>query len=95
MTRAEASKTVQDDASATFEEISFGTGKDGFSVSGEDLGVEVNAAQAVDEAYAVGRRGGVFQHISDAARSRLGGVRVDLVAGYDEGKAKSRPGEGG
>ena len=89
MTRAEAEKTVQDDASATFEKISFGTGEDGFSVSGEDLGVEVNAAQAVDEAYAVGRRGGVFQHISDAARSRLGGVQVALVAGYDEGKAKA------
>jgi vancomycin resistance protein YoaR len=88
MTRAEASKTVQDDASATFEEISFGTGKDGFSVSGEDLGVEVNVAQAVDEAYAVGRRGNVFEHISDATHSRLGGVRVDLVAGYDREKAK-------
>src|SRR5215212_5161889 len=89
MTRAGAEKTMQDDAAATFEKISFGTGEDGFSVSGEDLGVEVNAAQAVDEAYTVGRRGGVFQHISDAARSRLGGVQVDLVAGFDEGKAKA------
>jgi vancomycin resistance protein YoaR len=89
MTRAEAEKTVKGDASATFEKISFGTGEDGFSVSGEDLGVEVNAAQAVDEAYAVGRRGGVFQHISDAAGSRLGGVQVDLVADYDEDKAKA------
>ena len=89
MTRAEAEKTVQDDASATFEKISFGSGKDGFSVKGEDLGVEVNAAQAVDEAYAVGRRGGMFQHISDAARSRFGGMQVALVAGYDEDKAKA------
>jgi vancomycin resistance protein YoaR len=89
MTRAEAEKSVQKDASATFEKISFGTGKDGFSVSGEDLGVEVNAAQAVDEAYAIGRRGGFFQHISDAARSRLGGVQVDLAAGYDQDKAKA------
>jgi vancomycin resistance protein YoaR len=89
MTRAEAEKTVQDDASATFEKISFGTGEDGFSVSGEDLGVEVNAAQAVDEAYTFGHKGGVFQHISDAARSRLGGMQVALVAGYDEGKAKA------
>jgi vancomycin resistance protein YoaR len=89
MTKAEARKTVQSDASATFDEISFGTGKDGFSISGDDLGVNVNAVQAVDEAYAVGRRGNVFQHISDAARSRLGGVQVDLVAGFDEGKAKA------
>ncbi len=89
MTTDEALKTVQSDASSTFEEISFGTGKDGFSLSGDDLGVRVNAASAVDEAYSVGRRGGVFQHVSDAVRSRLGGVQVDLVAGYDEDKAKS------
>jgi vancomycin resistance protein YoaR len=88
MTRAEAQKTVQGDASATFEEISFGTGKDGFSIGGDDLGVNVNAAQAVDEAYAVGRRGGVFKHISDAVGSRLGGTQIDLVAGYDQDKAK-------
>jgi len=89
MIRAEAEKAVQDDASATIEKISFGTGKDGFSVSGQDLGVEVNADQAVDEAYAVGRRGGFFRHISDAASSRLGGGQVDLVAGYDQDKAKA------
>ena len=88
MTRAEAQKTVQGDASATFEEISFGTGKDGFSIGGDDLGVDVNAAQAVDEAYAVGRRGGVFKHISDAVGSRLGGTQIDLVARYDQDKAK-------
>ena len=89
MTRAEAEKAVKADADATFEKISFGTGEDGFTLSGEDLGVEVNAAQAVDAAYAVGRRGGVFQHISDTARARLGGVQVDLVTGYDEDKAKA------
>jgi vancomycin resistance protein YoaR len=89
MTKAEAQKTVQSDASRTFEKISFGTGEDGFTVSGEDLGVEVNAAEAVDEAYAVGRRGNVLQHISDATGSRLGGVQVDLAAGYDRDKAKA------
>jgi vancomycin resistance protein YoaR len=89
MTRTEAEKTVKSDAAATFEKISFGTGEDGFTLSGEDLGVEVNAAQAVDEAYTVGRRGGVIQHISDAARSRLGGVQVPLVAGYDKDKANA------
>src|SRR5215213_4687870 len=88
MTKAEAQKTVQGDASATFEEISFGTGKDGFSIGGDDLGVDVSAAQAVDEAYTVGRRGGVFKHISDAVGSRLGGTQIDLVAGYDQDKAK-------
>ena len=87
MTRDEARRAVQADASATFEEISFGAGKEGFSVSGDALGIKVDAASAVDEAYSVGRRGNIFQQFSDALRSYLGGVSVDLEAGYDEEKA--------
>src|SRR5215210_6169917 len=89
MTRGEAREAVQDDASATFEKISFGTSKEGFSVSGDDLGIKVDAPSAVDEAYSVGRRGNFFQHLSDASRSYLGGVKVDLDAGYDMDKATS------
>src|SRR5215217_7229838 len=89
MARDEAREAVQADASATFEKISFGTGKEGFSVSGDDLGIKVDAASAVDEAYSVGRRGNMFQHLSDALRSYLGGVRVDLDAGYDKDRARS------
>jgi vancomycin resistance protein YoaR len=89
MTRDEASKAVQADASAIFEKISFGTGKEGFSVSGEDLGIKVDAASAVDEAYSVGRRGNMFQHVSDTSRLYLGGVSVDLDAGYDKDRARS------
>ena len=87
MTEDEASKAVQSDASATFQKISFGSGEDEFSLSGKDLGVEVNAASAVDQAYAVGRRGGAFRHLSDGLRSFLGGVHVNLAAGYDRDKA--------
>ncbi len=89
MTREEAREAVQSDASATFRKISFGTGEEAFSVSGDDLGVRVNAASAVDEAYAVGRRGGVFRRLSDVSRSFFGGVDVDLVAEYDEEKARA------
>jgi vancomycin resistance protein YoaR len=88
MTKDEAGKAVQGDASATFQKISFGSGEDEFSLSGEDLGVQVNAASAVDRAYAVGRRGGAFQHLSDGLRSFMGGVHVNLVAGYDKAEAK-------
>src|SRR5829696_3763020 len=88
MTRAEARKAVEADASATFEKISFGTGKEGFTVGGDDLGIKVNSASAVDEAYSIGRRGNIFQHLSDASRSYLGGVRLDLDAGYDKDKAR-------
>jgi vancomycin resistance protein YoaR len=89
MSRDEARKAVLDDASATFEKISFGTPEEGFTVDGDELGIKVDAASAVDEAYAVGRRGNVFQHLADSSRSYLGGVKVDLDASYDEDVAKS------
>jgi len=84
MTSDEAREAVERDAAATFEKISFGTGGEAFSLSGEELGVKPDAAAAVDEAYSVGRRGNVFQRVSEVSRSYLGGVRVDLEAGYDE-----------
>ncbi len=93
MTPDEAREAVQRDAATTFEKISFGTGSEGFALSGEELGVKPDAAAAVDEAYAVGRRGNVLQRISDVSRSYLGGVQVDLEAGYDEqaaGRALNR-----
>ncbi|MDQ4127995.1 MAG: VanW family protein, partial [Actinomycetota bacterium] len=84
MTPEEARQAVERDATATFEKISFGTGEEGFALSDEELGVESNAAAAVDEAYAVGRTGNVFERLSDTLRSYLGGVQIDLQAGYDE-----------
>jgi vancomycin resistance protein YoaR len=84
MTPEEARRAVERDAAATFEEISFGTGEEGFTLSGEELGVKPDADAAVDEAYAVGRTGNVFHRLSDSLRSYLGGVQIDLEAGYDE-----------
>ena len=84
MTPAEARRALERDAAATFEKISFGTGEEGFSLSGEELGVKPDAAAAVEEAYAVGRRGNVFQRVSEVSRSYLGGMQVDLEAGYDK-----------
>ena len=84
MTPDEAREAVERDAASTFEKISFGTGGEAFTLSGEELGVEPDAAAAVDEAYSVGRRGNVFQRISEVSRSYMGGVQVDLQAGYDE-----------
>jgi vancomycin resistance protein YoaR len=85
----QAREAVERDAASTFEKISFGTGSEAFTLRGEELGVKPDAAAAVDEAYSVGRRGNVFQRISEVSRSYLGGVQVDLQAGYDE-QATSR-----
>ena len=87
MTRAEAREAVERHAAGAFEEIRFGEGV--FSVPGERLGVRVDAASAVSEAYSVGREGWVGKRAFDVLRAYLGGVRVDSELEYDKGAARA------
>jgi vancomycin resistance protein YoaR len=87
MTRAEAREAVERHAAGAFEEIRFGDRA--FSVPGERLGVRVDAASAVREAYSVGREGWVGKRVSDVLRAYLGGVRVDSDVEYKEEAARS------
>jgi vancomycin resistance protein YoaR len=88
MTKQEARAALERHAASAFEEIRFG--KEGvFSVPGEKLGVEVDAAPAVDEAYAVGREGWAGKRVFDILRSYLlGGIRIDPKVEYDEEAAR-------
>ena len=87
LTRGEARAAVERHAAEAFEEIRFGEGV--FAVSGERLGVEVDAARAVDEAYSVGREGWVGARVFDVLHAYvLGGIRVDPEVSYDEGAAR-------
>jgi vancomycin resistance protein YoaR len=89
MSKDEARAAVEKSAAATFEEISFGEGSDAVSVPARELGVKVNADEAVDEAYALGRTGGPFARLSDTVGSYFGGTQVDLETGYDEAAART------
>ncbi len=88
LTREEARAAVERHAAGAFEEIRFGEGV--FAVSGERLGVKVDAARAVDEAYSVGREGWVGSRVFDVLHAYfLGGIRVDPRVEYDEEAARS------
>jgi vancomycin resistance protein YoaR len=88
MTKEEARAAVERHAAGSFEEIRFGE-QGVFSVPGEKLGVEVDAAPAVDEAYAVGREGWAGKRVSDVVRSYLlGGIQIGLGVEYDEEAAR-------
>ena len=88
LTREEARAAVERHAAGAFEEIRFGDGA--FAASGERLGVEVDAARAVEEAYSVGREGWVGARVFDVVRAYfLGGLQVDLDVEYDEEAARS------
>ncbi|MDP9437612.1 MAG: VanW family protein, partial [Actinomycetota bacterium] len=89
MGKEEARAAVEKNAADTFKEISFGEGPDAVSMNAGDLGVKVNAAAAVEEAYALGRTGGPFARLSDALGASFGGTQIDLEATYDEGAARS------
>ncbi len=87
MTRGEAADALTRHVSGKLEGVDLGNGAATFT--GEELGVQVNADSAVEEAYSVGRRGGVFQRVSDFAGSYLGGgVGVTAAATYDEAAAR-------
>lgn len=90
MTRDEAREAITRRASTALGEIELVGGGERIVLSGEDLGVEVDAAATAEEAYAVGRRGGTFARLSNALSSYLGGaVQVPADAEYDEGDARS------
>ena len=87
MTKGEAGEALNRHVTGKLGEIDVGDGAATFA--GEELGVQVDADSAVEEAYSVGRRGGVSQRLSDFAGSYLGsGVGVTAAATYDEAAAR-------
>src|SRR3712207_6133541 len=86
MTRDEAREAVEQHAADAFEEIRFGGGV--FSVPGDKLGVKVDAASAVREAYSVGREGWAGRRAFDVLRAYLGGIRIDSDVEYREEVAR-------
>lgn len=84
MTQAEAQKALERNASKTFDELSFG-GKDGFTLTGDELGLKLDAAATVEEAYAVGRNGGIGKRFSDLGRN---GKEIEAIITYDTEAAR-------
>jgi vancomycin resistance protein YoaR len=85
MERDEALAAVERHAAESFEEVRLG---DAATVPGEELGVEVGAAAAVDEAYSVGRSGWVGGRLFETLRSNLSGTRVEPDITYDREAAR-------
>ena len=86
MTREEARAAVERQAAGALEEIRFGDGV--VSVPGEKLGVKVDAASAVAEAFSVGRKGWIGQRVFEVLRAYFGGIQIDPGVEYDEEAAR-------
>ncbi len=85
MTKAEARAAVERHAAGAFDEVRLG---DVGTVAGEELGVRVDAAAAVEEAYSVGRRGWVGGRLFETVRAHLSGVQVEPEVAYDREAAR-------
>lgn len=85
-TPEEARAALEGYTSERFSEISF-QGTD-FTLTGKELGVEMDAAAAVDRAYAVGHEGWFGRRVAEAVRARTGGFQVTPNLSYDESVAR-------
>ena len=80
MTQSEAREALKSSASDTFDEVSFG-GKDGFTLTDDELGLKLDAASTIEEAYAVGRNGWVGERFFfDLGRN---GKEIEAALTYD------------
>ncbi len=88
MTRTEARAALDRQVASRFEQVSFGeNGR--FSVPGGTLGVRIDTAETIGEAYAVGREGWIGARMLDTVRSYTSGVQVPAAVTYDENAARA------
>ena len=89
MTRAEARQAVESRASATFERSGSETG---CPLLGEQLGVQVDAASATEEAFSIGRQGWIGSACSTSCTRTSG--RPGRARGRVQGRGRQGRGEG-
>ncbi|HZY56272.1 MAG TPA: VanW family protein, partial [Rubrobacteraceae bacterium] len=65
------------------KEIKLTGPQEDFTVSSKDVGVNFDVQATVDQAYAVGREGGILKRISERIEATWGTVYVPLVVNYD------------
>ena len=86
-TPEEAQKTLAE-RTGGLEEIKL-TGPGEFTIPSGDLGVSFDVRSNVDQAYAVGRRGGILERIGERMKATWGTVSVPLVVDYDRERLRN------
>jgi vancomycin resistance protein YoaR len=95
-TSEEARRILEERIPGSLEEVRFAGGPGGeeeFVLSAEAMGVDFDAAATAEEAYSVGRRGGLGERLADRLKATLGTVRVPIRAEYRPEEARDRLGE--
>ena len=79
---AQEAQQVLEERMGGLEEIDL-TGPEEFTLSADELGVNFDAQRTAEQAYDVGREGGVLKRIYDRTEATWGTVRVPFVVDYE------------
>jgi vancomycin resistance protein YoaR len=60
------------------------TGPEDFTLSSDELGVDFDAQRSADQAYDVGREGGILKRVYDRTEATWGTVRIPFVVDYEQ-----------
>jgi vancomycin resistance protein YoaR len=81
MTTQEAQRILEE-RTGELEEIKL-TGSEEFTLSSDELSVDFDAQRTADQAYDVGREGGILERLYDRIEATWGTVRVPFVVDYE------------
>ena len=87
-TPEEAEQIVRERAMGALDEIEFG-GPERFTRTSEEMGVDLNVAATVDEAYAVGRDGNIIENLQERLRALTLGVTIPPNVNYQPASARA------
>ena len=89
-TPTEARKILEERTRGGLEEIQLTRPEEEFVFPAEELGVDFDVAATVEEAYAVGRRGNLFERLAERAKATQGTVRVAPAVDYEQETAQAK-----
>lgn len=88
-TPAEAERIVEDRTSGALKEIRL-SGPEEFTRSAGEMGVNFNVAATVDQAYAVGREGNIFERLGERFKALYGDITIPPDVDYQPAKARAQ-----
>jgi vancomycin resistance protein YoaR len=89
-TPAEAREIIQERTTGALERFEF-SGPEGESTfTAEEMGVNFDVSASVDEAYSVGRRGGVLDRVAERAKAAYGTITISPKVDYTAQTAQER-----
>ncbi|MBA2693340.1 MAG: VanW family protein [Rubrobacter sp.] len=89
LTPEQAEAAINEEATGALREVSF-SGPEEYTFSAEEMGIDYDVAATVEEAYAVGREGGVFERISERFQGMYGTVEVEPDVEFAPERARAQ-----